>query len=323
MNTGRVGGTDGVEGSREGAHPALLGDRQGASPRARSSGRPTPTSATRSPRACRASSRRRRRLLQPARALRAAGPRGRVRRAGRSGCKAERREFLQRLRQPHVQRLSTPSGSPPPRDSTRVGASRTADPCSTSRSAASTASSTRPRCSYIRARASSGLPSAMASMIRPWSWIGRLRASRDSVDRAERPLQLVADRVQQVQDQVVLRRLGDREVEGEVGLDVLVLVGQPLAHELGRGAHPGEVPNSSQRSVASATASPSRMRSHLEELRGGAALLDGQEQREGVVQRVAKVGDDENVPLPPAIGPPLEHPQPHRVRKSGRHHSAA
>ena len=42
MNTGRVGGADDVDGSREGAHPALVGDRQGRSPRARSSGSDDP-----------------------------------------------------------------------------------------------------------------------------------------------------------------------------------------------------------------------------------------------------------------------------------------
>ena len=49
MNTGRVGGARGGERSKKVQIPHSLRDRQGASPRAPSSGRPIPTSATRSP----------------------------------------------------------------------------------------------------------------------------------------------------------------------------------------------------------------------------------------------------------------------------------
>ncbi len=96
MNTGRVGGPDGDDGSEKVRIPHSSRDREGRSPRARSSGRRTRTSATRSPRACRAS-----RTSDPPCCARASSTSrtGRTRRVreDRRDAQGRAREFLQKF----------------------------------------------------------------------------------------------------------------------------------------------------------------------------------------------------------------------------------
>ena len=158
----------------------------------------------------------------------------------------------------------------------------------------------------MRSRASSGSPLGHGGDDQPVVLDRLLGAAGNLVDRPEGALELVADGVHEVEDEAVLRRLGDREVEGDVGLDVLLAVGEALAHDLGRVAHALEVglvpPLGGERhGLALEDAA------HLEQL-AQAAFLDCEEQRERVVQRVAEVRDLERAAAPgadQALG--LEH----------------